>query len=93
MSCQVVLLGEPGAQCDYRDAVVRGARLVEFDSRSSNGAYIWKTKRRAACAMRLACAELKSVQLGCPFPDWARKALAEGWKPPRRWRPTREVSV
>lgn len=89
-----VLLGEPISDKDaitHRQniAALRGAQRVKVTCCSTSGAYIWETKKHAARAMRLARAELKAIQTGRPFPDWAKQALAEGWKPPRRWRPTK----
>jgi len=43
----------------------------------------WETEAGARVALRLAKAALKQVK---PLPDWAKTALAEGWKPPKGWK-------
>lgn len=43
----------------------------------------WETEAAARVALRLAKAALKQVK---PLPDWAKTALAEGWKPPKGWK-------
>lgn len=89
-----VLLGEPISgdnrlSHQQNIAALRGAQRVRVVCSSTSGAYIWESKKQAARAMRLARAELKAIQTGRPFPEWAKQALAEGWKPPRRWRPSK----
>jgi len=46
--------------------------------------YFWDNKREAHAAFRIAKAALEQEK---PMPDWAKKAVAEGWKPPRGWKP------
>lgn len=43
----------------------------------------WETESQAKVALRLAKAALKQER---PLPEWAQKALAEGWKPPKGWK-------
>lgn len=58
---------------------VRQSPGVEFDL---SGAF-WELERDAKAALRLAREALKQDR---PLPDWAQKALAEGWKPPKGWK-------
>jgi len=58
---------------------VRSAPGVQFDS---TGAF-WETEAGARVALRVAKEALKQVR---PLPDWAKTALAEGWKPPKGWK-------
>jgi hypothetical protein len=55
---------------------------VERDRES----FIWSTESSAKKALRIAKASLKGGQEK-PMPEWALKALANGWKPPKGWKP------
>jgi hypothetical protein len=59
----------------------------------SEGRFVWATKAQAARAMRLARLRVREVKEGCQWPSWAHKAIAEGWKPPKRWRPPVKAKV
>jgi hypothetical protein len=58
--------------------------------RDSNG-YRWTSKAQAMQAVREVRAAVKAVRLemktGRKEPDWAIKARAAGWKPPKGWAP------
>jgi hypothetical protein len=43
--------------------------------------------KKAAAAVRAAFKADAAKQAGKPLPEWAQKASAEGWKPPRGWKP------
>ncbi len=43
----------------------------------------WDNEKEALAALRVAREVLKQDR---PMPDWAQKALAEGWKPPKGWK-------
>jgi len=49
--------------------------------------YGWKSKRGALKTLRRCRAELKSIRDDAPWPEWAKRAVAEGFKPPKGWRP------
>jgi hypothetical protein len=51
-------------------------RDFEFESRS-----------QAKEALRLINARLFYLGENKPLPEWAKKALAEGWNPPKGWKP------
>lgn len=63
--------------------------LVPAHAVGKGGEFIWPTKTVAARAMRIARLTVRELEEGRPWPDWARRAIAEGWKPPRRWKPPR----
>jgi hypothetical protein len=50
--------------------------------RNKEGFY-WDTR---AEAMRALAVVKEVMKQGRPMPEWAQKALAEGWKPPKGWR-------
>jgi hypothetical protein len=49
--------------------------------------YYWFTPVKVRKALRVAKRALKEHRSKKDWPDWARKAQAEGWKPPRGWQP------
>jgi hypothetical protein len=54
------------------------------ESRGRNG-FVFGSQSSALKALRAARAALKN--LGAPMPEWALKATAAGWKPPKGWKP------
>lgn len=80
----------------------KGADEHDIASRAAWGAapalegagYFWETKAQATTALRAANAALraanatvKTAQSSVPLPEWAKQALAAGWKMPRGWKP------
>jgi hypothetical protein len=55
--------------------------------RDQNG-FFWPTERAAKKALQAVKAVLKANVPERPMPDWALKALANGWKPPKGWKGT-----
>ena len=52
--------------------------------------YVWNERKDAMRALRAARAEVKIVRAEKaqrPWPEWAKTAAAEDWKPPRGWHP------
>lgn len=47
--------------------------------------YFWGSRADANKALRAVKAAL--TNLDDPWPEWAIKARAEGWKPPKNWKP------
>ncbi len=47
----------------------------------------WNTASRAKQARSIARMIQKQFESNRPWPEWALKAKAEGWKPPRGWKP------
>jgi hypothetical protein len=74
-----------GQQCS--DVSKKVAGEIAPAGRSKEGVYYWVTKAQAARAMRLARVHIRENEQQRLWPTWAKKAIAEGWKPPRRWKP------
>ena len=55
--------------------------------RGRTGVFLFEDERTAVEAKRLVNAALWNMQNNKPLPDWARKAVAEGWSPPKGWKP------
>ncbi len=55
-----------------------------FEDRNSGAICFWSLKN-AKKALKIARAAQKNVER--PLPKWAIKATAEGWRPPRGWKP------
>lgn len=51
------------------------------------GVFVWDSKSRATKALLLARSMVKAYKDGKPWPDWAKTAVSEGWKPPKGWEP------
>ena len=49
--------------------------------------YRWETRGDAQRALRAAKAALLDARSKVPLPDWAKQALAAGWKMPKGWKP------
>lgn len=45
--------------------------------------FCWETSAEARAVLRQIKEAFKQDR---PLPDWAQKALAEGWKPPKGWK-------
>lgn len=67
-----------------QDAITAAGLAPERDR---NGAWVWGSKRQASAALKVANAALIAAESDKPLPDWAQKALAHGWKPPKGWKP------
>lgn len=48
---------------------------------------IWSSKADAQKALKAANAALEAHRSCKPYPEWAVKALAAGWKAPKGWNP------
>ena len=48
--------------------------------------FFWETQAAAQSALRIAKAAI-AAGVDRPLPDWARQALAAGWKAPKGWKP------
>lgn len=56
---------------------------VEQDNRG----FHWASKAKAATALRAINLAMRTDG-GAPWPDWAIKAKAERWTPPKGWKPS-----
>jgi hypothetical protein len=50
-------------------------------------AWTWESKSKAQKALAIANAAIKALNAKKPWPDWALKAVAAGWKAPKGWKP------
>lgn len=64
------------------------ARLTpEILERTTHGALVASTEAARKLLLLTCKNALKSARDARPWPDWAIAATAEGWKPPRGWKP------
>ena len=49
--------------------------------------FYWESKTGATQALRLAKIAVKELRDNKPWPDWAKQAMAHGWKVPKGWKP------
>jgi hypothetical protein len=49
--------------------------------------FYWESKKGAAEALRLVKVAIKELKDNKPWPEWAKQAAANGWKPPKGWKP------
>lgn len=54
--------------------------------------FYWESKAHAKRALIAAKAAIKLMRSSIPWPEWAKIALAAGWKPPKGWEPPVEAS-
>lgn len=80
-----------GDQVPNLMAVVR--RYTKPEGRGRWGELYWESKGGAARAMRVVRLALREAQEGRQWPSWAKQAIAEGWKPPKRWRPSKTLEA
>ncbi len=76
------------ADADSRDHILACLTAAQTTgvSRDERG-YYWEGNSHATNAFRLINTALKNDP-GVPWPEWAMRAKAEGWKPPRGWKPS-----
>lgn len=49
--------------------------------------YMWDSLTHARAALKKMKLAIKLAEDNKPLPEWARKALDEGWIPPKGWKP------
>lgn len=57
------------------------------DFKSPRYGFIFETKSKAKAALTAANAAIKVQRSEKPWPEWAKTALAAGWKAPKGWKP------
>ena len=74
------------ASADDREAIVAQltAAKTEGVQRDAVG-YFWESKKDALGALRACKTAMKNTET--PWPEWAIKAQAAGWKAPKGWKP------
>lgn len=83
-------LGENFPSADHETQVAQAA-IFEAGLAPERDAlmrlWLWDSKKAAFASLRVANAALVAAESDKPWPDWAQKALAHGWKPPKGWKP------
>lgn len=62
------------------------AAKTEGWERGEYNRFTWSSLKQAKAALRAVKHALKH-DTGAPWPEWAVKAQAAGWKPPKGWKP------
>ena len=75
---------EPTDRDDWETWIAAKLARESGAERDSRG-FHWPSAKAAAAVLRLIKAAWKNRTT--PLPDWAQKALAAGWKPPKGWKP------
>lgn len=73
-----------GDDHEYTVSENTGAKTPSV-ARDADG-YHWPSKKLAAAALALIKIAMKDKS-GRPWPEWALRARAEGWTPPKGWTP------
>lgn len=80
--------GSEKQECIVAENAARKTKGVQFDN--NNLCFYWETISNARAALREINAALNAFRanrVNLPWPDWAIKAKADGWKPPKNWKP------
>lgn len=67
-------------------AATEGAIALNTGELDADGLY-WYTRSAASKALTAAKAALTVHRSAKPWPEWAKQALAAGWKAPKGWKP------
>jgi hypothetical protein len=70
-----------------RDHILASLTAKKTAGVERDRSYYWESHAAATKALRLINVTLKADG-GAPWPDWAIKAKAEGWKAPKGWKPS-----
>lgn len=84
------LLQEFSDKPDAADTVcaVKAILAMPDDARYlDRGSWVWESEARAKRALKVARDAIKVHESKIPWPEWAKQALSEGWKPPKGWKP------
>jgi hypothetical protein len=72
---------------DEHAVASRAAKDCSPDGVSEYRGFYWESRNKAQAALRAANVALKIARDNTPWPEWAKQALAAGWKAPKGWRP------
>ena len=75
---------------DFEDRTTALCDIVAGESsgvQHDDKGYCWESRSAAQTALRSCNAAMKQLASGKPWPEWAMKAKAAGWKPPKGWKP------
>lgn len=78
-------LGDPPSNRDVWEHWIASkvAREAKTAPVRDYAGFYWETEREAKAVLR----QIKEVmKQDRPLPEWAKTALAEGWKPPKGWK-------
>jgi hypothetical protein len=76
----------PESEWDYKMAVKTIISLPDIE-KDIYGFY-WETKSQATKVLKIIKTATTTYKKSKgELPDWAKKALAAGWKPPKGWKP------
>ncbi len=68
-----------------------GFQIIKEGDQDSRGhdstGFWWESESAARAALAKVKVIAKTLLNDVPWPEWARKALAAGWKPPKGWKP------
>lgn len=59
---------------------------LEFNPKKTSSGFVWENETHAKKALKAINIALKTGR-DKQVPEWATKAISEGWKPPRGWKP------
>lgn len=85
------LLQEFSDKPEMADTVcaVSAIRAMPDDARRlDGGVWLWESEAKAKKALKVARDAMKVHESKIHWPEWAKHALAEGWKPPKGWKPS-----
>jgi hypothetical protein len=76
------------ARCNDKEhkAATQAIKDQEDMELDDNGFY-WESKSKAQVALKIAKQAVKDLDSGTQMPEWAKQALAAGWKAPKGWKP------
>lgn len=81
-------LGE-GRNSEFADhhAAEEAVKDMKDGREGEDGPFWWESRSGAQKALKVAKEAVKLAAEKRPLPEWAKKALAEGWKAPKGWKP------
>lgn len=83
-------LGEIPAEIKGEDEHFTASRAAAAAKPTGHDPYrgfYWDTRSAAQKALTACNAALRMCRDNKPWPEWAKQALAAGWKPPKGWTP------
>jgi hypothetical protein len=75
---------EDGAEREEWETYLVDQALKVAGTECDNDGFFWETESQCKKALKLAREAMKFER---PVPDWAQKAIAAGFKPPKGWKP------
>ena len=70
-----------------QDHFIATKYLMSIECERDTYGFYWETKSGAQKALREIKAQINLKMGNKEMPDWAKKALEAGWKPPKNWKP------